>query len=100
MIDKCANPECSRPFLYFREGKLFSLELDEVGRERCVDGISAFGSQRYKTEFFWLCGDCCRHLTLHCQRSNGTARAILQPLVSSPKRYFRQNYKEKVYEAA
>ena len=63
-------------------------------------GNSGYSSQNYKTEFFWLCADCSRHFTLARERSNGTEGPVLRALVSSPKQQFRQNDKEKVYEAA
>jgi len=28
MVSKCANPNCSAPFLYLHQGKLFRLETD------------------------------------------------------------------------
>ena len=28
VLHKCANPDCSQPFKYFRHGKLFSVEME------------------------------------------------------------------------
>lgn len=52
MVSECANPGCGAQFLYFGEGKLIALP-----RQRS----SPSGS---RVEFFWLCGDCARHLSL------------------------------------
>ena len=56
MIAKCANPDCSTPFLYLREGKVFRMEFDSPLKP---------GSQpARKIEHFWLCGPCSTTLTL------------------------------------
>jgi hypothetical protein len=52
MVSECANPGCGAQFLYFGEGKLVTLR-------RPVQSPS--GSH---VEFFWLCGDCARHMDL------------------------------------
>jgi hypothetical protein len=49
MLSKCLNPACSRPFRYFRDGRIFNIETasssngDRTARRR---------------ELFWLCGPC------------------------------------------
>src|SRR5438445_12641141 len=32
VLHKCANPDCSQPFKYFRHGKLFSFEMRDSGK--------------------------------------------------------------------
>jgi hypothetical protein len=63
MIAKCANPSCSVPFLYLREGKLFRMEVDSP---RDPLGPELLGSPKpvRKIEHFWLCGPCSTRLTL------------------------------------
>jgi hypothetical protein len=66
MLAKCANPGCSIPFLYLHHGKLFRWE------NRCVAGDTrpSFGADPeikrplVRVEFFWLCDDCARVVTL------------------------------------
>jgi len=58
MIAKCANPVCSAPFRYLREGKVFRMELDGA-----PEGASR-GKPVHKIEHFWLCGRCSMALTL------------------------------------
>jgi hypothetical protein len=58
MLSKCANPACSTPFRYLRDGKLF--EIDITSTDTTAD---AKKSSR-RIEFFWLCGDCSTELTL------------------------------------
>ncbi len=58
MLSKCANPECSAPFHYLHDGRLFEIELAEAppdlnSRKKPV-----------KTERFWLCASCAAVMTL------------------------------------
>jgi hypothetical protein len=60
MLSKCANPSCSTPFIYLREGKIFLTKP-------MVDSSTAqgrVGSQASRLEYFWLCGPCSEGLTL------------------------------------
>ena len=62
MIAKCANPVCSAPFHYLREGKVFRMEFDSCGSPL---GPKLAGSKPVrKIEHFWLCGPCSTTLTL------------------------------------
>jgi|SRR5579864_10748 len=100
MTSKCANPECCRPFFYFRGGRLFAIEVQE-GRPEHGEAIAADSwSQKHKTEFFWLCADCCCRLTLRAQHIDGTVKAVLVPLLPSTAQRFRADDKEELYEAA
>lgn len=57
MVSKCANPACSKRFLYLHQGKLFNLtpapEVEAAGGV-CACALRAI----------WLCDDCCQRLTL------------------------------------
>jgi len=62
MIAKCANPVCSAPFHYLREGKVFRMEFDPNGS---LPKPKLAGSNPVrKIEHFWLCGPCSTTLTL------------------------------------
>ena len=65
MLSKCANPACSRPFRYLREGKLF--EIDSTQMEEPVSGKKPVR----RVEFFWLCGDCSAELTVINDQEKG-----------------------------
>ena len=58
MVSKCANPGCSKRFLYLHQGRLFNLtptpEVEAAGR--------GFAPALY--ERFWLCDDCSKRMTL------------------------------------
>lgn len=74
MVSKCANPECTAPFLYFHQGKLFRVETKggfdrrgHLGRE---------GDEKKplrRLEFFWLCEDCAREMTLTFDKDTGVS---------------------------
>src|SRR5205823_4276061 len=68
MLSKCANPLCSMPFQYLRDGKVFQIELDESGL-LYPPGPSTRKSAR--TERFWLCGPCSVRFTLAFDRGKG-----------------------------
>jgi len=68
MLSKCANPLCSMPFQYLRDGKVFQVELDESG-QLCPPGLSLRKPSR--TERFWLCGPCSVRFTLAFDRGKG-----------------------------
>lgn len=79
MVSKCANPRCSVPFLYLRDGKVFQLEMDgaddpqqlELGRPK----------RPHRVEHFWLCGDCAAVMTLAVDRGRGV---VTVPLYAKP----------------
>jgi len=62
MIAKCANPVCSAPFHYLREGKVFRMEFDPNGSP--LKPKMAASKPVRKIEHFWLCGPCSTTLTL------------------------------------
>jgi hypothetical protein len=66
MLSHCANPQCSKPFLRLREGRLFLVETS-VMAER-ADLKKRAGAPQRKTpkrvEYFWLCDQCAPRWTL------------------------------------
>lgn len=72
MLDKCLNPVCSAKFRTLRDGRVFVKEVDGGGRE-------GNGSPRsHKLAYFWLCGSCCRTMTVIVQDGKGV-RAMPLP---------------------
>lgn len=59
MMSKCANPGCSSTFRYLREGKLFQVPASDpsMPAERAEEASA-------RDEFFWLCGECSKGLTI------------------------------------
>jgi hypothetical protein len=80
MLAKCANPNCSAPFRYLREGKLFQVERDE-GNTPILRGPRARPRADRRVEYFWLCGMCAARVTLAFDRVRGM---ITVPLASEP----------------
>ena len=72
MLSHCANPQCSKPFLRLREGKLFVVE---TGRSRRGDRECSPSRQghhrRRHVERFWLCDRCAAVWTLIFDREQG-----------------------------
>jgi hypothetical protein len=82
MLHKCANPECSAPFLSLREGKLFLAETFPSQNGFAFDGNRRKQRQR---EHFWLCDACSAHFTL---RFDNTLGMLTVPLsIRSAPRY-------------
>ncbi len=69
MLAKCANPVCSRPFLYLRGGTLFRLEPDYG----IANGAVSDGDPGWKVEHFWLCDHCSRSVTLRLDANGSVA---------------------------
>jgi hypothetical protein len=76
MVSKCANPNCSTPFQYFREGKLFQVEIDGAGEIRPTGPQLVSSSRKTpRLEYFWLCGRCSNSMTLRLEQGKGV-RAV------------------------
>ena len=69
MLSKCANPSCSTPLVYLREGKIFMMEAPSMPR------VAKPAPQSSKTpsriEHYWLCGPCSAEMTLAYDRQRG-----------------------------
>jgi hypothetical protein len=81
MLSKCANPNCSAPFLYFREGKLFRWDGLEIA-EHPEMATASHRKPIRKAEFFWLCGNCASHMTVVFREDIGFT---VRPLVPARK---------------
>ena len=74
MVSKCANPDCSTPFLYFHRGKLFRLETDgRPDRRREMGDDTSMKKCMRRIEFYWLCEDCAEKMTLAFDKSTGVS---------------------------
>jgi hypothetical protein len=69
MLSKCANPSCSTPLIYLREGKIFMLEAAPQP-PLVLDGGKPARSVR-QIEHFWLCGACSACMTLVYDKAHG-----------------------------
>ena len=53
MLSKCANPKCKAQLKYVHEGRLF-----------VIWPRAAVAASQPQIEYKWLCGQCCRSMTL------------------------------------
>ncbi|HLH05745.1 MAG TPA: hypothetical protein VKW78_00760 [Terriglobales bacterium] len=81
MVSKCANPLCSASFRYFREGRLFEIEV--MARRSTPDSTTARKPHR-KVEYFWLCPDCAREWTV---RLDGDRGVVTVPIAGTAARH-------------
>jgi hypothetical protein len=82
MIAKCANPSCGTFFRYLRSGKLFLLERSAiVPRSGPPAPEGQFRNRGSHDEYFWLCEDCAKIMTISSEEGGG---AILVALKQGP----------------
>jgi hypothetical protein len=87
MLSRCANVQCSKPFLRLREGKLFLVETDRLAKPGESPGppfVRARRKQR-QVEHFWLCEDCAVQYSLVYDRDRGVALVALRRPVTAVK---------------
>ena len=76
MLAKCANPSCSTPLVYLREGKIFMIEsgLQSSGsksKTTVAAPLQLASKAQNRVEHFWLCGPCSSEMTLTFDRQQG-----------------------------
>jgi hypothetical protein len=79
MLSKCANPNCSKTFLYLREGKLFRVEVPVNGNQErnSPEGEKNKLAGRYRSEYFWLCRHCASQMTVVWRKDAGVTTVPL-----------------------
>jgi ribosomal protein S14 len=79
MVGKCANPECSAPFRYLHEGKLFQVDMRELpgGRGAICDLCGRASHVRH----FWLCDACARTMTVICT-TEGSVQVVRRSVLA------------------
>ncbi len=75
MLAKCANPACSTPLVYLREGKIFMMENTAEPQIRPQGPVLAKPQPANRMEHFWLCGPCSIEMTLTYDRERGVTVA-------------------------
>jgi hypothetical protein len=79
MLSKCANPSCTTPFHYLRDGKLFQIDTSVSSPQSGGLELVAEPNQPHRIEFFWLCAECSSTMTLAFQRGKGVVMVPLSP---------------------
>jgi hypothetical protein len=80
MLSRCANAQCSKPFLRLQDGKLFLVETSRMarpGKSTTSPFIRAKQPQRH-VEHWWLCDECASQWTLVYDRDNGVSLSPLR----------------------
>jgi hypothetical protein len=70
MLSKCANPSCSTPLVYLREGKIFMIEQAPGLQSAGTAGMDKHPASA-RVEHFWLCGSCSAQMTLAYDSKRG-----------------------------
>jgi hypothetical protein len=83
MLSKCANPACTTPFHYLRDGKLFQIDTSLGGPQMVGPLLADEPRQPQRIEFFWLCAECSSTMTLAFQRGKGV---VMVPLPAAAPR--------------
>lgn len=82
MVSKCANPACSTPFHYLREGKIFRIEVELLPPPTAEQTVELSSGNKVpflverrkvarKVEHFWLCGPCSQYMNLMFDKDTG-----------------------------
>jgi len=71
MLSKCANPSCSTPLIYLREGKIFMMDHSPL-QQMAMSGFAQIKAGS-RVEHFWLCGPCSAELTVTYDPGTGVA---------------------------
>lgn len=71
MLSKCANPQCSTPLHYLREGRVYRVEVKENIPAEAPFSISSGVGRKSRMQHHWLCGECILRMTLHFDEQGG-----------------------------
>jgi hypothetical protein len=96
MLSHCANPQCSRPFLRLRQGKLFLVETEFVAKSRELTARSSppMRQQPRRVERYWLCDQCAGVWTLVHDRKQGIVLVALPRCPISTRIPMAEEYRE------
>ena len=76
MLSRCANPQCSKPYLRLGQGRLFLVETDSA-RDNSAQRPFAMRLRPNRVERYWLCDQCAPVWTLVQDRNQGITLAML-----------------------
>jgi hypothetical protein len=76
MVSHCANPICSIPLRYLREGRLYQFEVKPV--QSSYPSPSVHKKQARRVWHYWLCGQCASSMTLAFDQMEGLKVVPLQ----------------------
>jgi hypothetical protein len=96
MLSHCANPQCSRPFLRLRQGKLFLVETEFVAKlgELTAPSSPHMRQRPRRVERYWLCDQCAEVWTLVQDRKQGIVLVALPRRPVSARIPMAEEYRE------
>jgi hypothetical protein len=71
MVSNCANPDCSKPLLYLRDGRIYVFDTT-------AGAIGSDGKHQRRLEHYWLCGACAKTLVL-VRDTQGSIHILSKP---------------------
>jgi hypothetical protein len=73
MLSQCVNPQCGKPFLKLREGKLFLVQTEFAGKS-ADEAAALYGARKQprRVGYYWMCSDCAGKWTLIDDREQGS----------------------------
>jgi len=85
MVSNCANPACSVPLKYLRDGRLFQFEVRALSLAVSADTDQVPGKRKGCREIshFWLCGQCASSFTLIFDQVRGVTVVPLRTAADS-----------------
>jgi hypothetical protein len=81
MVSRCANPACSVPLRYLRDGRLFQFEVRSRTLAALEKPARRQGNASRQIAHFWLCGNCAETLTLTFDEFKGVTVVPLQTIM-------------------
>jgi len=76
MLSKCANPACFVRFRFLHEGRIFAVDPRPLLLATAAEPEDWVKPKSGAVEFFWLCNDCARDLTVCIQGGHVTTAKI------------------------
>ena len=76
MLSKCANPACFVPFRFLHEGRVFAVDPRPLALSATTETEGWVKHRSGPVEFYWLCNDCARDLTLRIEGEYVTTTKI------------------------
>ncbi|HMK30453.1 MAG TPA: hypothetical protein VK473_12265 [Terriglobales bacterium] len=77
MLSKCANPACFVSFRFLHQGKIFAVDPRPSSLSAAAETEGWVKQQSGAVEFYWLCTDCARDLTLRIERGHVVTAKIM-----------------------
>jgi hypothetical protein len=88
MLSHCANPQCSKPFLRLRQGRLFLVEAEgpaqsgnlkpQANSRMRIQPQEQRPKQKQRVERYWLCDQCSEVWTMVHDQTQGVVLVPLQ----------------------